>query len=293
MDQNPNDGPTFNTRDVRRRADDAAASFDSADFVHTVTRDGLLERMRPLVIEPARILDLGAATGSAAAGLRKRFGSAHLVSLDLSLNMLRQAKRKRPWLSRARSSFVQADAARLPIEDGSIDLVFSNLLLPFAGHPQPVFEQVARVLRKDGVFAFATLGPDSLLELRRAWGHVDEQAHVSQFPDMHDVGDGLVAAGLRDPVLDVDRLTLEYDDVTRLFSDLRDVGARNTLQQRRRSLLGRGSFAKMQSALAGASEDGRIRLELELVYGHCWGGGPRMDPTNYMIDASRIPRRRG
>lgn len=293
MDQSPNDAPRFNTRDVRRRADDAAKSFDTADFVHTVTRDGLLERMQPLVVKPARILDLGAATGSAAARLRKRYGSAHLVSLDLSFNMLRQAQRKRPWLSRARSSFVQADAARLPIEDQSIDLVFSNLLLPFTGHPQPIFEEVARVLRKDGVFAFATLGPDSLLELRRAWAHVDDQVHVSQFPDMHDVGDGLVAAGLRDPVLDVDRLAVEYDNVGRLLSDLRTVGARNTLQQRRRSLLGKGTFAKMQSALSGASGDGKIRLELELVYGHCWGGGARMDPSNYTIDASSIPRRRG
>ena len=29
--------------------------------------------------------------------------------------------------------------------------------------------EIARVLRKDGLFAFATLGPDSLLEIRRAW----------------------------------------------------------------------------------------------------------------------------
>ena len=79
----------------------------------------------------------------------------------------------------------------------------------------------------------------------------------------------------------------------RLFSDLRNVGARNTLQKRRRSLLGKGAFATLQSALSGGGGGGGIRLELELVYGHCWGGGSRKDPTNYTIDASRIPRRRG
>lgn len=291
--QNPNDGPTLSTRDVRRQADGAAASFDTADFVHAVTRDGLFERLRPLVIEPDRILDLGAATGSAAAPLRKRHRRAHLISLDLSLGMLREAERKRPWLFRSRASFLQADAARIPLADGSIDFVFSNLLLPYISWPQQTFEEVGRVLRKDGVFAFATLGPDSLLELRRAWGQVDNEVHVSQFPDMHDIGDGLVRAGLRDPVLDVDRLTVEYDDVSRLFSDLQNVGARNMLKQRRRSLTGKASFAKLRSALAGNSEDGRIRLELELVYGHCWGGGRRPDPGNFTIDATRIPRRRG
>jgi malonyl-CoA O-methyltransferase len=287
------DRPTFNLRDVRRRSDDAAALFDSADFVHTVTRDGLFERIRPLVIKPTRVLDLGAATGSAAARLRKRFGGAQLVSLDLSGNMLRQAQRKRGWLSRSRMSFVQGEATRLPFRDQSIDVIFSNLLLPFIDRPEQVFMEVARVLREDGVFAFATLGPDSLLEMRRAWQHVDDAVHVAHFPDMHDIGDALVKAGLRHPVLDVDRLTVQYEDAGRLFADLGSVGARNTFRQRSRSLLGRRRFADMRAALCSASGDGSIRLELELVYGHCWGGGPRRDPTSYSIDAARIPRRRG
>lgn len=267
--------------------------FDSADFVHAVTRDGLLERMQPLAIEPASILDLGAATGTAAAALEKRFRGAHLVSLDLSRNMLRQARRKRGWLSRRRASYVQAEASYLPFPDQSIDMVFSNLLLPFIDRPENVFAEVSRVLREDGVFAFATLGPDSLQEMREAWRHVDSGVHVTDFPDMHNIGDALVKSGLRDPVLDVDRLVVQYEDPGRLFTDLGNVGARNTLEQRARTLMGTRRFADMRAALKGASADGKIRLDLELVYGHCWGGGSRGDPTNFTIDASRIPRRRG
>lgn len=287
-----NDRPTLKLRDVRRRFDRAAATFDSADFLHAVTRNGLLERMQPLVIEPARILDLGSATGAAAAALGKRFRGAHLVSLDLSHNMLLKARRKRHWLSRKRASYLQAEASRLPLPDQGIDMVFSNLLLPFIDRPEDVFTEVARVLRKDGVFAFATLGPDSLQEIRAAWGHVDSGVHVAEFPDMHDIGDALVRAGLRDPVLDVDRLVVQYQDAGRLFTDLGKVGARNTFEQRRRSLMGKRRFADMQSVLSGASTDDKIHLDLELVYGHCWGGGSRRDPANITIDASRIQRRR-
>lgn len=280
-------------RDVRRRADKAAANFDAADFVHTVTRDGLFDRLQPLVVKPARIVDLGSATGGATARLRKRYRGAHLVSLDLSRYMLRHARRKRSRLSLSRPSFVQADATQLPLQGQSIDLVFSNLLLPFIDRPERVFEEVARVLKKGGVFAFATLGPDSLREIRHAWSRVDSDAHVGHFMDMHDVGDALVRSGLRDPVLDVDRLAVEYGDPARLFRDLSDVGARNTLEQRRHSLTGKQRFARMCEGLSPDSAAGRIRLELELVFGHCWGGGPRTDPTNYTIDATRIPRRHG
>ena len=50
--------------DVRRRFDRAAERFDAADFVHRVTRDGLLERMRPMTAEAANVIDLGSATGT-------------------------------------------------------------------------------------------------------------------------------------------------------------------------------------------------------------------------------------
>lgn len=287
-----NQRPTLKLRDVRRRFERAAATFDSADFLHAVTRDGLLERMRPLVIEPASVLDLGAATGSAAAELHKRYRSAQFVSLDLSGNMLRRARGKRRWLTRRRASYVQAEASQLPLADQCMDLVFSNLLLPWVHRPGDVFAEVSRVLRRDGVFAFTTLGPDSLAELRNAWRHVDSGVHVSDFPDMHDIGDALVRAGLRDPVLDVDRLHIQYEEPARLFADLGNVGARNTFEQRDNALMGKRRFANMQSALRGASSGGKIGLELELVYGHCWGGGPRQDSSNFTIDASRIQRRR-
>ena len=275
-------------RDIQRRFDRAAASFDSTDFVHEVTREGLVGRLDPLLLEPATILDLGSATSATARMLRKRFKRAHIVSLDLSQAMLLQGRKRKSWFSR--SSFVQADAHSLPFADASFDIIVANQLLPWTPEPQPVFEEVARVLKNGGVFAFATLGPDSLREIARAWAGIDSGPHVNPFADMHDIGDGLVRAGMRDPVLDVDRLQVSYDNASKLFDDLTQAGARNTLANRSRGLAGRGRFAAMTAALADSR--GKIALDLELVYGHCWGAGPKNDPGNYRIDANQIPMRR-
>lgn len=276
-------------RDIQRRFDRAAPDFDEADFVHTVTRDGLLGRLEPLLLRPETVLDLGSATGTTGRMLRQRFKRAHFVSLDLSHAMLGAGRRRRRWFSR--STFVQANAERLPFADAAFDMVVSNQLLPWAPDPQAVFEQVSRVLKKDGVFAFATLGPDSLRELAQAWSGIDDQAHVNPFPDMHDIGDGLVRAGLRDPVLDVDRLQVTYETPDRLFADLTRAGARNALAGRGRGLVGRRRFQAMTETLASGRGDGKIVLDLELVYGHCWGGGPKNDPMNFKIDANHIPLR--
>ncbi len=274
---------------MRRRFDRAADGFDDVDFVHSITRQGILDRLEPLRLRATTILDLGAGTGSATPMLRKRFSRALVISVDLSHNMLRRCAMKRRRWSAPRE--IQADAAQLPFAAGSFDLVFANLLLPWIDDPSRAFAEVARVLRDGGVFAFASLGPDSLAALRRAWASVDGDVHVSPFADMHDVGDALLHAGLADPVLDVDRLIVHYGDTDALFRDLTLSGSRNAADGRRKTLTGKDRFARMTDALASAQIGEGIEIEMELVYGHCWGRGAERPAGDFRIDAAAIPMR--
>jgi len=282
----------LNHKHIHRRFERAASTLDGSDFVHATSREGLLRRLQPLLIDAKTVVDLGAGTGAAGLALGQRFKGARLISIDIALGMLLKARQKKRWLSKA--NFIQANAVALPLANDCIDVVFANLLLPWVDDPAPVFAEVARILHQGGVFAFATLGPDSLQELRRAWAAVDDDAHVNRFPDMHNLGDALVNSGLRDPVLDVDRLSIAYQQSGKLFTDLTAVGARNALQQRARGLTGKRRYAAMLAALNDATGAGKLTLELELVFGHCWGGGPKLDASHYEIDARKIPvRHRG
>lgn len=275
--------------DVRRRFDRAAATFDHASFVHRHAACGLLERMSPMLVNVDRILDAGAATGDASRRLAKLYRRSRVVSLDCSANMLRQARRKRTRFSRVEE--LQADASALPLQQGSVDLVFANMLLPWLDDLDGFFESVNRVLRKDGLFVFSTLGPDSLSEIRGAWAGVDRGEHVNTFVDMHDIGDALVRSGLREPVLDVDYLTVTYRTVDDLFADLTRSGSRNSLKHRQRALTGKGRFGVLRRTLANNCDGGVLPLQLELIFGHAWGGGPRPTPGEFRLDVSRIGRR--
>jgi len=277
-------------RIVARRFDRAASGFDSVDFVHAHTRQSLFERLQPIVIKAKTVLDLGCATGTASRELSRHFKGSRLLSLDLSRQMLNAALQKRR-VFRLQSA-INADATALPFADNSIDVVFSNLMLPWAGKPDRVFAEVSRVLRQGGLFLFATLGPDSLSSLRQSWHELDSGVHVNRFDDMHDIGDGLVRAGLSDPVLDVDRLVVSYASTEALFNDLTAVGARNSLQGRHRSLGGRQNFDRMRARLENTAVDGKINVSLELVYGHCWGGSAGSRDNAFHVDAGSIPVRR-
>jgi len=90
-------------------------------------------------------------------------------------------------------------------------------------------------------------------------------------------------------VLDVDRLNVSYRSAERLFADLTNAGARNALSGRCRGLTGRNRFRRMRDALV--DEHGGVSLALELIYGHCFGGGLRRGSGDFRIDATGIPLR--
>lgn len=273
-----------------RRLDSAAAVFDQADFVHDRTAHGILERLLPMRLEPVRILDLGCGTGARSRLLTHRFPGSRVIGVDLSAAMLARAAARRAWFSRP--ALVQGDAGALPFADDSIDLVFANMLLPYIDDLPESLDEIARVLRHDGLFVFATLGPDSFTQLRSAWLQTGERhAHVRSFPDMHVIGDAMVSSGLRDPVIDVEYLDVNYSSSRSMYRDLTAIAARNSLADRCRTLAGRETFRRMQSTLAESADDGQLAVTLELVFGHGWGTEFRGSPDEYHIDPRSIGRR--
>ena len=274
--------------DIRRRFDRVAADFDGADVVHRHCFAGISERLGPMQIEAQRVLDLGCATGSGTRLLAKAYRGARVLGVDLSLPMLKQARRRRGFFSRPKE--IQASADALPFATASIDVVVANLLLPWIDEPAAVFAEIRRVLRKDGVFAFSTLGPDSFLELRQRWQQEDDFSHVNAFADMHNLGDALVRAGLADPVLDVDRLTVTYSGHERLLNDLKRAGARNTLLARRPTMTGKQRFQRVFDALQSPEPGAPISVNLEVIFGHAWGSGPAQPPGEFRIEAGAIGR---
>jgi len=163
-----------------------------------------------------------------------------------------------------------ADAARLPLRTASVDLVFSNLMLQWCSDPDAVFSECRRVLKPGGLLTYTTFGPDTLLELRRAWSTVDGLTHVNRFIDMHDLGDAMVRAGFAEPVMDVDRCTLTYADAHALMRDLKAIGAHNVNAGRARGLTGKSRLTRMIAAYEAFRRDGRLPATYEIVYGQAW-----------------------
>jgi len=278
---------------VRRQFDRASASYDDSAVLQARVRQQLLDRLEWIAFEPDVVVDLGCGTGHAAQALAGRWPRAHVVAVDIAPGMLREAGR---FDAGRQFERVCADALALPLPDASVDLVFCNLMLQWCDDLDGAFAEITRVLRPRGLLTFTTFGPDTLIELREAWREADDYTHVSPFADMHDIGDGLVRAGLVEPVLDVLRYTLTYPDVRALMQDLKAIGAQNATTGRPRGLTGKQKLRVVEQAYERHRREGLLPASYEVVFGQAWGATDRPDRGHdgeFAIPVSAIRRRGG
>lgn len=252
-------------RQIRHAFSRAAASYEAHAVLQAEVGRRLREQLDERDFSPQRVLDVGCGPGIGASALRERWPQAQIIALDLALPMLQLAARRDEAAS---PSCVAGDAQALPLAATSVDLVHANLCLQWCDDPGLALAEFRRVLRPEGVLLFSTFGPDTLHELRSAFAAVDAQPHVSRFIDMHDIGDGLLASGFRDPVMEREDFVLTYGDLRSLMRELRAIGATNADAQRARTLMGKAHLARVSAAYEDFRRDGVLPATWEVIYAH-------------------------
>ncbi|PWF47879.1 methyltransferase domain-containing protein [Massilia glaciei] len=262
--------------------------IDPSNFLRREIAGRMHERLGVVKIMPRRVLDAGCGAGADLALLQKDFPAAQIIGLDAAPAMVEAAQAPASALrslnqmlskllpSKAGIDLLCGDFGELPLARDSIDLVWSNLALHW--HPQPdrVFAEWRRVLRTDGLLMFSNFGPDSLREVRTAFGALDAAPHALPFVDMHDFGDQLVEAGFSTPVMDMEVITVTYDTLPALLADVRALGGQ-PLATRRRGLVGRAAWQRVLDAFERQRRpDGKLGLTFEVIYGHAFRPAPRV-----------------
>jgi len=271
------DNKIKNAAEIDRKAmrlsfDKAAAFYDAAAVLQQEVANRLVERMDLMTMQPVSILDAGSGTGFVSQLIAQRFPKAKITALDLAPNMLKQARDKRSFKQRWNKQFryVTAEVENLPLANASVELIISGLTLQWCQDLPKVFKEFRRVLAPGGLLLFSSFGPDTLKELRQSWASVDDKAHVNEFLDMHDVGDALLQGGFSDPVMDMEMLTVTYNDVKTVMKDLKQIGAHNVMQGRSHNITGKDKLKLMIENYENFRVDGLIPVSHEIVYGHAW-----------------------
>jgi len=221
------------------------ADYDLAAVLVREVGEAMLARLDWVALKPKRIVEVGCGAGHCTQLLQKRYPAAELWAMDDSPEMLAYARTSGP----PQTNWLCTSLDKLPVEDHSIDLIVSNLVLPWCMDLMKLLQEWQRVLRPEGLLMFSSFGPDTLRELQ------GQAIQLPHFVDMHDLGDALVQVGFADPVLDMDYFTLTYREQQQLQQELQLTGF----------LSGQDMWGPLEKNLAGV-----IPLTYEIVYGHAW-----------------------
>ncbi|CAN7754312.1 biotin synthase [Pseudorhodoferax sp. LjRoot39] len=259
----------------------AQQPVQSAPWLHDEVARRMAERLQWIKRSPTSWAHWQALRGGMAvhAELRKRYLGAENWVVESVPTLARQVldASVEAWWKPGRWSAAAQHAGMPPA--GSVQMVWSNMLLHQVADPQALIADWHRALAVDGFLMFSCLGPDSLLELRRVYAALGWPPPGHAFTDMHDWGDMLVQAGFAEPIMDMERIRLTYATPDKLLEDLRGLG-RNLHPGRFGALRGRKWHAQLRAELArqlaDPAEQGRLTLTFEIVYGHAFRPAARV-----------------
>jgi len=133
---------------------------------------------------PARVIDLGCGTAQLTDDLARRFPAAAVAGVDLSQDMLREARRR---LGAQAPALLRGNVYALPLADGGVDLLTSTISYHWYLEPARALAEIRRVLRPGGRFVLATMAT-------RFWRGVVGRARLAT---VEDTRADLAAAGFR------------------------------------------------------------------------------------------------
>ena len=141
----------------------------------------------------ARVLEVGCGRGVGAKRILSGFQPASLHALDLDIRMIQEAKKSLSAWYPGRLTFAVGDVNELPFGDQEFDAVFGFGVLHHARDWRKSAAEIARVLKRGGVYLIEELYPPLYLNVitKRLLLHPTENRFYSE-----DLRDALTDLGL-------------------------------------------------------------------------------------------------
>lgn len=229
-------------------------------------------------------MELGANSGLLAQYIQdEKYGVETYYQLDISDKLLHRDKEEdQVRFPRVKPTRIVGDEESFNFEDGSLDLVISNLSLHWVNDLPKTLQLSKKALKSDGVFLGAILGEHSLRELRSSFVLAEQEreggvsAHVSPFAGIGDVGNLLTRAQFALPTIDSEQLTVNYSSPWKLMEDLQGM-AENNAALARKPFSSRDtmmSAAAIYQSLYGNPQDGTVPATFQVIYFIGWVPDP-------------------
>jgi SAM-dependent methyltransferase len=238
--------------DIKQIARHFSSHAHDYDNLAVMQKD-IAERLVKLIPEKnyLTILDIGCGTGYMCRGLKKRFPAADITGIDISPEMLLQARAKDP-----EGTYLCADFTKMDVSGKKYDLIVSASALHWTVDINQILEKFRPLC---SIMAYAVFTAPSLESMRHAFIRAYELAglscrqHILGFPDSKQLPD----------VVESLRYRQDYISWRDAFKALKAIGGNYTLNCDR-PYINRKVLAMLDS-LPGACLEWKVIWALSVV----------------------------
>lgn len=242
---------------IARQFSRAAGQYDNAALVQS---DIAFDAMQLVPNQSQRLLDIGCGTGRVTRLLSDK--AEQVLAMDIAEGMVTFARshiaQPITWLT--------GDAEALPLQDASVDCVFSSMALQWCDNPQKVFAEIERVLEAGGRAVLAIMSDGSFEELNNCWASVDLEQHTNAFPQEETLALAAKEQGLITETHRKSYLTW-HDNVRALLGSIKSIGANVVTAHSEPKMLKRSTLRDLQSDYSRRFEQqGRLPLTYNVCF---------------------------
>lgn len=239
----------FNRKTVRQNRNRAFKNFENHNFLFEWCEKEITDRLSQIKREFPLSLSIGARGNN----IKTTY------TLDIAENF---------------SPDVQADEEFLPFTNNSFDLIVSNLGLHSTNDLPGTLIQIRNALKPDGLFIGTLFGGETLYELREVLQEVEmtntggARPHVSPVADLKQMGALMQRGNYALPVIDSEKITVTYDNLFALMTDLKNMGESNTLLSQHKGMTSKNFFETADKTYKKrfAESDGKIIATFEIIF---------------------------
>lgn len=207
----------FNERRTRLRRARAAKNFAAHAFLHERIADDIDDRLQ---------------------SINRQFDTAIIDGMGpITTALLRSPKIQNAIIADSVADFLQPRTASfimhpdaLAIEDSSANAYISILRLHSVNDPVGAITQIKRVLKPDGLFIGAVFAEDTLKNFRSSLYRAESEimggvaGRFAPFATIQSLGQVLSRSGLALPVVDIDKVRVDYKNPLTLLRDIKGMG---------------------------------------------------------------------
>jgi SAM-dependent methyltransferase len=253
----PNPIVIFDRPAQRRHRDRATRIAGDAEFLFREGAERLLDRLADIKRPFTRALDLDS---------RDPLVTQHLRAAGIETVVAGGA------------GPLTVDLEILPFAPASFDLVISSLAFHWINDLPGTLLQLRHILKPDGLLLVNLFAGETLETLRIALLEAEAEIEngasprVSPFADPRDLAGLLQRAGFALPVVDSDRVDVDYSDAWKLMRDLRAMGETNATALRHRHFTRRATMLRAAEIYRErfGNAAGRIPAEFEIATLTAW-----------------------